>query len=101
MNRKHGQAGDGKRSPTYQSWHAMMKRCRDPNYKRAAHYILRGIEVCCTRMVEYNGETLCVRDWENKLGFGHGTILRRLNQGETPPHAMRVPRPWGRLEPKP
>lgn len=42
-----------------------------------------------TRMIEFNGETLCLRDWERRIGLGYGTLWRRLAKGETVPHCMR------------
>lgn len=44
---EHGHAKrDGKRSPTYSSWLAMMTRCTNPAVKSYADYGARGIAVC-------------------------------------------------------
>jgi hypothetical protein len=33
-----------------------------------------------TRMISFNGETLCINDWANKLEIGSKTLQYRLNQ---------------------
>lgn len=33
------------------------------------------------RMLTYNGETHCLREWARRLGIAHGTLRRRLSQG--------------------
>ena len=33
------------------------------------------------RLITFNGETLCMRDWETKLGFGRNVIAWRLDHG--------------------
>jgi len=43
---KHGHAHKGNLSPTYQSWAAMLRRCRDRNCPGAHRYVKRGITVC-------------------------------------------------------
>ena len=43
---KHGGSANGKRTPTYQSWRSMRKRCNNPNNPRWADYGGRGIRVC-------------------------------------------------------
>ena len=44
---KHGHSlRNGKKSPTYQSWQDMKKRCQNPNNKRYKDWGGRGIEVC-------------------------------------------------------
>jgi hypothetical protein len=45
-----------------------------------------------SRLITYNGETLCLRDWERCLGLGYGTLWRRLAKGEPIPHALRGPK---------
>ena len=45
-----------------------------------------------SRMITHNGETLCLRDWERRLGLGYGTLWRRLAKGETIPYALRGPK---------
>ena len=42
-----------------------------------------------TRMIEFDGLKMCLRDWERHLGIGHGTLWRRLDRGETIPFALR------------
>ena len=46
MNYKHGHAPQGKQSPTYKSWLAMMQRCYNENASFYADYGGRGITVC-------------------------------------------------------
>lgn len=41
---RHGHAVP--RSPTYRSWRAMMRRCREPGHMKYPSYGGRGIEVC-------------------------------------------------------
>lgn len=33
------------------------------------------------RMLVFKGETMCMRDWERKLGVGYGTVRARLKRG--------------------
>lgn len=42
----HGHATDGRKSPTYSTWSAMLQRCANPNTARWEHYGGRGITVC-------------------------------------------------------
>lgn len=42
---RHGHRG-GKRTPTYNSWRAMIYRCTYPNHPRYADYGGRGVKVC-------------------------------------------------------
>ena len=42
-----------------------------------------------SRIIKYNGISLCLRDWERKLSLGYGTIWRRLNRGDSVERAMR------------
>lgn len=44
--RKHGEGSNGKETPEYQTWAAMLSRCNNPNHKAFAHYGGRGITVC-------------------------------------------------------
>ncbi len=43
---RHGHAGGGKKTPTYNSWQSMIARCTDPRNKAYANYGGRGIQVC-------------------------------------------------------
>jgi lambda repressor-like predicted transcriptional regulator len=43
---QHGHRAKGQESPTYQSWKAMLKRCRNPNHKSYPIYGGRGVTVC-------------------------------------------------------
>jgi hypothetical protein len=43
---QHGHAADNSRSPTYTTWLAMRRRCRDPMYRAYRFYGARGIDVC-------------------------------------------------------
>jgi hypothetical protein len=45
--RTHGMTRiNGKHSPTFESWHAMLQRCTNPKINRFMHYGGRGITVC-------------------------------------------------------
>lgn len=46
MNYRHGHRVDGKRSPTYNSWRAMIYRCTYANHPFYPDYGGRGITVC-------------------------------------------------------
>lgn len=43
---KHGHAPDGKPSPEYRSWLAMVQRCTNPNGPSFKYYGARGIVIC-------------------------------------------------------
>lgn len=43
---KHGHRPQGGRTPTYNSWSAMRKRCLNPKFHNFNHYGGRGITVC-------------------------------------------------------
>lgn len=43
---KHGHSTKEKTSRTYESWHSMITRCTNPNYKEYKNYGGRGITVC-------------------------------------------------------
>ena len=45
-----------------------------------------------TRIIEFNGEAMCIADWEKKLGLGDRTLWRRLAKGEPVAKALR--RAW-------
>ena len=46
------------------------------------------------RFLEYNGEVLCLADWEKKLGLGVSTLWWHLQKGGTMEQAMKIkPRP--------
>lgn len=45
-NFRHGGAVRGKKTPTYNSWEGMVKRCCNPNHIHYRHYGGRGILVC-------------------------------------------------------
>jgi hypothetical protein len=49
----HGHARNGKRSPTYNSWHATIQRCRNPNRSDYARYGGRGVTVCPRWLASY------------------------------------------------
>jgi hypothetical protein len=44
--RRHGHSPRGTRTPTYESWAAMIKRCTNPKIKYFKYYGGRGIRVC-------------------------------------------------------
>lgn len=39
-------------------------------------------------LITYNGETLCVTDWANKIGIKPATVLYRLKSGKTIEQAL-------------
>lgn len=43
---QHGHARIGQRTPTYNSWYSMIRRCTDPKRPQWPHYGGRGITVC-------------------------------------------------------
>ena len=43
---RHGHAVNGRVTPEYRAWHAMIERCRNPNVKQFKDYGGRGISVC-------------------------------------------------------
>lgn len=45
-NASHGHASYRNRSPTYQSWAAIIQRCNNPKSTSYPHYGARGITVC-------------------------------------------------------
>lgn len=45
-NTKHGACARGKKTPAYQSWEGMVKRCCNKNHIHYRHYGGRGILVC-------------------------------------------------------
>lgn len=76
---KHGHATAGVISPTYHSWASMVARCTNPNNKRNARYMARGITVCDRWLVFAN----FLSDMGEKPG---GTSLGRVdnNKGYCP-----------------
>jgi hypothetical protein len=36
------------------------------------------------RMLTFNGETLCLREWARRLGITHATLASRINKGWEP-----------------
>lgn len=45
-----------------------------------------------TKMITFNGETLCIADWERKLGYSQGSLKGRIARGMTPEQAVAVPK---------
>ena len=43
------------------------------------------------RLLTFNGETMCLSAWDEKLGFTYGTIRNRLMRGWTVAEALRTP----------
>jgi len=43
---RHGHATRNGKSPTYNTWASMIKRCTNPNYKEFRYYGGRGVAVC-------------------------------------------------------
>lgn len=44
-----------------------------------------------TRLLTYNGLTLCIRDWEERLGFKEGTLQNRLDRGWAVEETLSTP----------
>lgn len=44
-----------------------------------------------TKILTFNGESLCVRDWEVRLGFKRGIIRSRLKKGWTIEQSLTIP----------
>lgn len=47
-------------------------------------------------VLEHNGTSLCLAEWERVLGLYKGCLSRRLGLGEKPPHIFRDARPYHR-----
>lgn len=43
------------------------------------------------RLITYNGETLCLREWARKVGITHRTLSVRLRRGWTTERALTTP----------
>jgi len=43
------------------------------------------------RLITYNGETLCLREWARRLGIGHMALSTRLNRGWSLKKALTTP----------
>lgn len=46
---------------------------------------------CNTRMVTLNGETMCIKDWADRLGIKVVTVNVRIHKGWTPERALTTP----------
>lgn len=44
-----------------------------------------------TISITYQGETLCVAEWERRLNFSRGTVLQRLHRGWSTEKALSAP----------
>lgn len=53
----HRRTADGRSSPTYNSWRAMVIRCRNPNRRDFKWYGARGIQVCPQWLTARSGGT--------------------------------------------
>lgn len=127
---RHGHTWETGKSPTYYSWRAMKRRCRDSNRENARYYVGRGIdydprwelfdhfladmgerpegmtlerqdndkgyskENCVwatpkrqtrnrsiTIQVTFEGETMPLGDWAERLGIDYRVLYRRLLHG--------------------
>lgn len=47
---------------------------------------------CMTRNITFNGETLCARAWEERLGLSVGGLWHRLKNGWNLERALTTPR---------
>jgi hypothetical protein len=45
-----------------------------------------------TKMIEFNGESLCLADWARKLGFDKQVVQKRLKRGWTVEEAIKSPK---------
>lgn len=43
------------------------------------------------RLIEFNGERLCAKDWSQKVGIKAGTILHRIHNGWSAAEALTLP----------
>jgi hypothetical protein len=62
LRRQNGITHNGSHSPTYQTWLAMRRRCRDPKYVSYRFYGARGITVCAEWNDSRTGFTAFLRD---------------------------------------
>lgn len=44
-----------------------------------------------TRLIEYNGKTLCIKDWARETGINYCTLFRRLSHGWSIERALTTP----------
>ena len=137
-NLQHGKS----KSPEYEAWSGMIRRCYSLNREDYPRYGGRGITVCerwresfenfyadmgpkptphhsidridndgtyapdnCrwatvarqnrnrrdTRLISFNGETLCITDWAARLGIARKTIVMRLDRGWSVEEALTTP----------
>ena len=79
---RHGHSREnGQRTPTYNSWANMVKRCTNPKQKRFKHYGGRGISVC--------------ERWRSFVNF-----LADMGERPSLKHSIdRFPNPSGNYEP--
>ncbi len=52
---------------------------------------------CTNRLIEHDGETLCVAEWTARLGLSSSTIAKRLSRGESPATALSSKRRPGEV----
>lgn len=51
-----------------------------------------------TRLIEYGGRTMCLKDWAKELGLGHTTLAKRLDSGWETHRAFTEPvRSWANV----
>ena len=71
----------------------------EPGNCRWASYKVQGRNKTNNRMISFAGQTLCVSEWEERLGLGSGVVGSRLLAGWseeealTRPHRLSLPTP--------
>ncbi len=62
-----------------------------PKNCRWATNLEQGQNTSKTRMLTYNGETLCLREWARRIGIAHGTLHQRLKRGWSLEKSLATP----------
>lgn len=87
VHTRHGHLTEGQQSPTYQSWRAMLDRCRLPTHPHYQRYGGRGI-VVCERWQGDHGFARFVQDMGERPSGKH-SIDRIDNEGNYEPSNCR------------
>lgn len=75
MNTRHGASRAGHRTPEYEAWASMLKRCRNPKNSQYSNYGGRGITVC----PEWSDFTRFLADVGPRPQQGRRHSLERIN----------------------